>query len=230
MQKALSVIYKDKYQAYSPSHWNENELLLRELYDHAFIRLATAANKSNIVDDKANTLAGAAKRDLNYFLYRHKYLDRISETPEVVEGTSLPIRTYRSKGLFITEVPDKLDFQSEIERKFIDEVNLFIHRIRFLETLLCEFQGESFQAQEATLSEIDSLVAKVANWGVRVPQWPSFLQSTKRSEKAIHLTHTFEKRLKKLLKSAIQAREAINTNSMTLLAGIMKEALPELGL
>ncbi len=225
LQKAVSVVYGDKYAARSPSRWRENERIIKELYVHANL-LARSKLKATFEDDKTNTIEGAAKRDFNYFCYRHRLLDKHPKEPPLeVEGNTIAIRTYTFLGAFGAPIPDKLGFRSEIERNFVDTMQEVVDDIGYLQNLNLALTGTVLSLPtaraEASMQDILPFVASLTKWNVSLPAWEELrTKYAKLHDEEPPYPYNREE-IEQATEKARQARTALADNSHTIIANMI---------
>jgi hypothetical protein len=173
LQKALSVVYCDKYFSKSPSEWENNELLIRELYEHV-IFLAGLKLNATFQDENTNSNPDRAKRDLNYFCYRHELLDLTSETNMDINGEKFVVRAYKFSGEFGLTIPDMLNFQSEIERNFVQKMEELNQKLDELKSLYMKFNPNYED------NGIEDFVRVLESWGVNLRTWATLNQKYKK--------------------------------------------------
>jgi len=139
LQKALSIIFTDGYMIQTVSRWEENELMLRDLYDHVHAIAKNTNTETTHIDPNTDTPIAAAIRDLHRFLYRLGVFKRDAQRQVNLNGIQVSICSYRYLGQFDSSVPDRLSFPTEIERRFIGAFEDYWRRLLQLHNLYRKF-------------------------------------------------------------------------------------------
>jgi len=112
------IIFEEKYISVRFKEWKENEMLLRQLFEHAHYVFNLSPNAT--IDDLADeTINAEIIRVFNSLLHRLGAFKITKEEKKMIRGFQTPIRTYQYLGEIPKEPPDKLDELTEFEQRYI---------------------------------------------------------------------------------------------------------------
>ena len=164
LHKAITVLFEGKYITFNPSKWIENELILRNLFEHAH-NIYSSYPGYQFTDPSQDRVEDEAIRDFNEFLYRHGALRLQNEAPQNIRGISIPIRTYQYTGNVPTDIPDQLDELAEFEKRFISKFETFAVYILALNNAFKISKGYNEITQKEFWKNPTQYVKKINDWG-----------------------------------------------------------------
>ncbi|HNQ94285.1 MAG TPA: ATP-binding protein [Anaerolineales bacterium] len=132
LQKALSVVFNEKYVAYNPIRWSENELVVRNLYAHIQKLLYNGAGSeildySQSYDPSSKTykrpIFELATNDLNGFLNRLGFLELVDYSSyNKTSETYISANKYYLTKTFTESIPDNIHFLSQLEEMLVTNI------------------------------------------------------------------------------------------------------------
>lgn len=230
LHKSVTTVFEDKYLVYAPSKWYENEMMLRNLFQHANSIFSSYSGFS-IVDVNQDTYFASAVRDFNGLLFRFGALNFVSETQQNIRGLSIPIRTYQYLGAMPFDPPSRLEELSEIEKRFKNEFERYCSYIIALNNVLTIQDGQSKLKIDNFWENPSSYVQKINSWGFDATsqfnsRYPIYKNLTSKKPPSLYRREDIEEHTKQLSNHT----NSMLTNIFGILANIIREKYANLGL
>ncbi len=119
--KTITLVYETKHRYESVSKWKTNELIIRQLYNHAY-KIYNSSIGQEILDESEETPQASALRNFNSVLLRFGILSISKENQKKISGIDIPIRTYIYSGGFHNDPPESINVLTDTENKYINNL------------------------------------------------------------------------------------------------------------
>lgn len=209
-QKTVTALFEDKYISHNPSRWNDNERILRILFDYAH-KVYESYSGTQFSDPSGESIEDEAKRDFNNFLWRNQVFNFQNETPQAIKGIKIPIRNYSYTGSIPKDPPDFFSAPTEIENRFVTIFKNYISYIFVLNNVFKKIQGVKELLYKEFLQNPTESVQQIKDWGFDAlslfnSNHPVYVNITKR-EFSSHKREEIEQKIDQIsnhIKSMIQ--------------------------
>ena len=163
-QKSITALFEDKYMLSNPSKWEENELILRTLFDHAHKVYSSYSGVqfNDLSEDKIET---SAVRDYNNFLWRNGAFNLLNENQQNIRGIQIPIRNYTYIGRLPNDPPDHYSESTEIENGFAVSFRDYVSYIIALNNVFRRAGGENEISEENFWTDPTKYLQQINSWG-----------------------------------------------------------------
>jgi len=167
--KAVTVLFESSYIAINPSGWEDNEQILRALFDHAE-QIYDGHSNAKFDDPEEEEIQCSAVRDFNKFLWDNGAfnLEPGGQKKVNIGGEEISINSYRYTGLIPADLPDALDEPTEFQRKFINEFDNYISYVISLTNIFRKTKGKKPISKENFLKNSEEHTSKIDSWGFNV--------------------------------------------------------------
>jgi Cdc6-like AAA superfamily ATPase len=216
MQQIITLLYQQKYHASNPLRWAENEVVLKSMYALGKeVALSPPGNTINI--DKSNgVLVKNCQADLT------RYLTKLNVVTKEAEDF------FTTKGYLPNEIPQHLDFYSELD----DQLILFIDE--YLQTITNYWNIDAVIRASAKISsqmiwEDPTLYLHNLNrWSGGITKITSEICNIRKN--VLYTANTYKREeLEKFTEIVTQATEKLNSKAHHIMAELIREAWPDLG-
>lgn len=233
MQQIISLLYNQKYFAYHPSRWLENEKVLRTFYNVGEYLVSLSPGTSVMDDETGGNLESVARNDLRRYLHTLGVLDFVVDEKifgrNEEGGRRYPGKTPREYRLtnFMPElIPENLSFTSELDEELISTIEQFYQIVTNFWNIDAVLQGTPFVSTAKLKEDPFTYVYKINHWGSEAKYAASEIDKAykkvvdrsvvlKREEIQIHI------------KTINLAIEKLCTDSHIILANLFRDALPK---
>ena len=125
LQKAIGILFEEKYMSINQTKWVENESMLRGIFEHAH-KIFLSYSGMQFVDPTDDLTSSEIIRDFNRLLYRLQAFNNITaETAQPINGVQVTTRTYQYTGNIPSDVPNQLGIPMEYENRFTDLFEIY---------------------------------------------------------------------------------------------------------
>lgn len=163
-QKSITALFEDKYMLSNPSRWEENELILRTLFDHAH-KIYSSYSGVQFNDLSEDKIEASASRDYNNFLWRNGAFNLLNESLQNIKGVQIPMRNYTYIGHIPNNPPDYYSESTEIENMFAVTFRDYVSYIIALNNVFRRAQGENEISEENFWTDPTKYVQQINSWG-----------------------------------------------------------------
>lgn len=166
-QKSVTALFEDKYISHNPSKWDENEKILRILFNHAH-KIYESYSGSQFNDPSGDKIEDEAIRDFNNFLWRNEAFNFQNENLQTIRGIQIPIRNYSYTGSIPKDPPDFFRAPTEIESRFVKTFRDYISYLLALNNVFQKIQGEKEILEEEFWEDPTKYLKQINDWGFDV--------------------------------------------------------------
>jgi len=163
-QKSITALFEDKYMLSNPSRWEENELILRTLFDHAH-KIYSSYSGVQFNDLSEDKIEVSAMRDYNNFLWRNGAFNLLNESQQNIKGVQIPIRNYTYIGHIPNDPPHYYNESTEIENRFAVTFRDYVSYVITLNNVFRRTQGENEISEDNFWTDPTKYVQQINSWG-----------------------------------------------------------------
>jgi hypothetical protein len=163
-QKSITALFEDKYISHNPSKWEENERILRILFDQAH-KVYDSYSGTQFSDTSGDKIEDEAIRDFNNFLWRNGAFSFQNENPQTIKGVQISIRNYSYTGSIPKDPPDSFSLPTEIEIRFVKIFKDYSSYILALNNVFQKIKGEKEASNEEFWENPTKYGQQINNWG-----------------------------------------------------------------
>ncbi|MHC1757066.1 MAG: ATP-binding protein [Methanosarcina sp.] len=142
-QILISNLFEEKYMSTNPLKWSENELLQREIYNHAY-KIYNSHLLTEFEDPYDDSLKSELIRDFNSLLERCGAFSTLPPQPINNGNYTKYVKKYKYEGSIPKEPPISLSYFTEYEKRFM---NSFERYCNYVISLINAFEVMSNQEE-----------------------------------------------------------------------------------
>lgn len=127
-QILISNLFEEKYMSTNPLKWSENELLQREIYNHAY-KIYNSHPLTEFEDPYDDSLKSELIRDFNSLLERCGAFSTLPSKSKDIRRVTKNIALYKYEGSIPKEPPLSLSYFTEYEKRFMNSFKRYCNYI-----------------------------------------------------------------------------------------------------
>ncbi|PLV55756.1 ATP-binding protein [Thermotoga sp. SG1] len=171
LHKYITVLFEGRYMSTKYSNWNENEELMRSIFQEAH-KIINSFSDAEFEDPEGEQLTDSLIRDFHHFLYRYEALTVLPQGTKKlkIKGQEVTIRKYKYVGQISKDPPDKFEDYTEYEKRFIESLEQWVNYLLALVNAFRVVNGEKKITIEEFFENLDEVSMLLKKWGYSAVQ------------------------------------------------------------